>query len=58
MSTSIEAALQNSLDPRTMVIVRDLNNFDKICFKKCVGVPDKKLSENEETCLSKSSQFE
>lgn len=53
MSLSLESAFDQNTDARTMSIVRELNNFDKICFKQCIALPDKKLSHENENCLSK-----
>jgi hypothetical protein len=33
--------------------MRKIFDFDKICFKNCVGEPDKKFSAKQEACLSK-----
>ena len=33
-------------------IMRKLFDYDRICFKKCINIPEKKFSSNEEFCLS------
>ena len=36
------------------LLVRKLFDYDKLCFNKCVGVPEKKFTVKEENCLSNS----
>ena len=34
-------------------VFRKLFEFDRLCFKKCVNTPERKLTSTEEFCLSK-----
>jgi Tim10/DDP family zinc finger. len=47
-----EKQLEVSNDPQVLTLVRRLNDFDKICFKKCIDTPEKRLYEEDEKCLS------
>ena len=48
-----EKQLELSSDPNVLAIVRRLNNFDTVCFKHCIGTPEKRLYDEDEKCLSK-----
>lgn len=35
-------------------ILRKYVDYDRFCFKRCVDVPERRLTSNQETCLSKT----
>lgn len=44
-------------DPQVKAVLRKFFDYDKVCFAKCVDVPDRRLTPKQETCLSSLISF-
>jgi hypothetical protein len=42
-------------DPDSLKLMRKMSHFDTLCFKHCVKVPDRTLTDDQEKCLSNIS---